>query len=257
MVSRTLLASIALVFGLLGGATAGERPRAFLELFTSQGCASCPAADKMVRALDDEDGVFAVTMPVKLWDFLGWADTLATVKATKRQMAYSITRGDRDVYTPQVVLNGVEDLLGNDRAAIGAAIAAHAPDPLPVPIDLSVGDNVLHISVGPAGEAARAGGRDLEASLWMLVVEERLQVPVRGGENRGRKLTYYNVVRQMRPVGVYKGKRMTFDLPLSDVEKGARAGCFVIAQVETFKGPGRIIGAARVDRLFPARTVAR
>lgn len=252
--SRALLGTLAILIALVGPANAGERPRAFLELFTSQGCASCPAADAMVRSLDDEDGVYAVTMPVKLWDFLGWADTLATETATKRQMAYSIARGDRDVFTPQVVLNGTDDRVGNDMKAIKAAIAEEAREPLPVPIDLSVGENVLHITVGHRGGER---GDTRPATLWILVVEERISVPVRGGENNGRKLTYYNVVRQMRPVGIFKGERMTFDLPLSDVEKGARAGCFVIAQEESFKGPGRIVGAARVDRLFPARTVAK
>lgn len=253
MVSRTVFGMLAILIGLVGPAAAGERPRAFLELFTSQGCASCPAADAMVRTLDDMDGVYAVTMPVKLWDFLGWADTLATEAATKRQMAYSIARGDRDVFTPQVVLNGANDIVGNDMRAIKTAISEEAADPLPVPIDLSVGENVLHITVGRRG--AKRGDMP-EATLWLMVVEERVSVPVRGGENKGRKLTYYNVVRQMRPIGIFKGERMTFDLPLSDVEKRARAGCFVVAQKESFKGPGRIVGAARVDRLFPARTVA-
>jgi len=250
-VHRAALGTLMILFGLASAAVAGERPRAFLELFTSQGCAACPAADSLVRKLDAEPGVFAVTMPVKLWDFLGWADTLATDVATKRQMAYSVARGDRDVYTPQIVLNGVDDLLGNDSPAIHSAIAADALEPLPVPIDLSVSHNVLHIDVGAAEGVAE------EATLWLLVVEETVKVPVRGGENRGRKLTYNNVVRQMRPVGIYKGRRMELDLPLTDVEKAHSAGCFVIAQVDTFKGPGRIIGAGRLERLFPARSVSR
>ena len=246
---RPVFGTLAILAVLALPASAGERPRAFIELFTSQGCASCPAADALVHELDRHDGVFAVTMPVKLWDFLGWTDTLATDFATKRQMTYSVARGDRDVYTPQVMLNGVEDLLGNDAKAIHAAIARTAPEPLPVPISLSVDHDILHIDIGDAGTETG------DATLWLLVVDDEVHVPVRGGENRGRKLTYYNVVRQMRPVGIFKGEAMELDLPLSDVEKADDLGCFVIAQVDTFKGPGRIVGAAQLENLFPARSV--
>ncbi|MEM8664574.1 MAG: DUF1223 domain-containing protein [Pseudomonadota bacterium] len=246
---RTLVGTLLLLAGAAAmTADAQDRPRAFLELFTSQGCSSCPAADKLLGELE-EDGVLAVTMPVKLWDFLGWADTLATEASTKRQIAYSVARGDRDVYTPQMVVNGQTDVLGSDRAAIEAAVAGEEGAGLPLPIDLSVRDSVLTI---------RAGEADIQASqvtLWLLVVDEEVNVPIGGGENRGRKLTYHNVVRSMRPVGMWKGDPLALDLPLSDVEKRGGASCYVIAQVETFRGPGRIVGAAKLDRLFPARTV--
>lgn len=247
---RAVIGTLAILIGAVSGVAAQERPRAFVELFTSQGCASCPAADALLADLDGQEGVLAVTMPVKLWDFLGWADTLATDTATKRQMAYSVARGDRDVYTPQVVVNGEDDVLGSDLGAIEAVIAKQGADSLPLPIHLSVRQGVLAIE---AGEAADIDAES--ATLWLMVVDEEVRVPVRGGENRGRKLTYHNVVREMRPIGIWKGARFTFDLPLTDIEKVHAAGCYVIAQVETFKGPGRIIGAAKVPRLFPARTV--
>ncbi|MEM9222628.1 MAG: DUF1223 domain-containing protein [Pseudomonadota bacterium] len=236
---------------LLAGfaASAADRPRAFLELFTSQGCSSCPAADALLGSLENEDGVYAVTMPVKLWDFLGWTDTLATDTATKRQMAYSVSRGDRDVFTPQMVVNGRKSVLGSDRDEIEETVSRFASEPLPLPIDLSVSGGILTIDVGAADIDIQ------QAELWLLIVDESTDVPVKGGENRGRKLTYHNVVREMRPVGMWKGKPLRFDLPLSDVEKAPNAGCYVIAQVETFRGPGEVIGAAKLDRLFPARTV--
>ncbi len=248
---RVVLGTLAILAVLALPAGAGERPRAFVELFTSQGCASCPAADALIQKLDAQDGVFAVTMPVKLWDFLGWTDTLATDLATKRQMSYSVARGDRDVYTPQMVLNGTDDLLGNDDRAIRTAIAGTSRKSLPLPIDLSVREDILHIDVS-ADESVTD-----EATLWLMVVDNKVNVPVRGGENRGRKLTYYNVVRQMRPVGIFKGEALSLELPLSDVEKADDLGCFVIAQVDTFKGPGRIIGAGHVAHLFPARSIRK
>lgn len=229
-------------------AMAQERPRAFLELFTSQGCSSCPAADAFMGELAGRDDVLAVTMPVKLWDFLGWADTLATDEHTKRQIAYSVARGDRDLFTPQLMANGEVSLLGSDRDAV-LEWMRQQDEPLPLPIDLSLSGDVLTIEVG--APATKVG----KATLWLLVLDDEVRVPIAEGENRGRRLSYHNVVRTMRPVGMWKGQAMAFDLPLSDLEKDAGQGCIVIAQVETFKGPGRVVGAARMDTLFPARTV--
>lgn len=243
---RVLVGSLAITCGLATAPAAAERPTAFLELFTSQGCAACPAADALLGKLAGEDGLMAVTMPVKLWDFLGWADTLATDALTKRQIAYSVARGDQDVYTPQMIVNGRHDVLGSDEDAIRALVEKRKGEPLPLPIALSSDGSVLSIDVGEAAAVAEG-----EAALWLLVVHDTVTVPVEAGENGGRELTYHNVVSHIRPVGMWKGEAMRLDLPLADVEKDSVVGCIVIAQVETFKGPGRIIGAAELDALFP------
>ncbi|RAH99448.1 DUF1223 domain-containing protein [Acuticoccus sediminis] len=236
---------------LLGIATLTARaeeksPKAVLELFTSQGCSSCPSADKLIAQYARRDDVLAMTLPVKLWDYLGWSDTLATEINTKRQMAYSVARGDRDVYTPQLVINGETAMLGSDKDAIDQEVAT---SDLPLPIDLSLNNGVLEIDLGDAEIDAES------ATIWLMVLDDRVHVPVSAGENRGRKLDYYNVVRDMRPVGIWKGQPIKLELPLSDVEKHATSGCVVIAQVDTFKGPGRIVGAAQLHQIFPARTI--
>lgn len=239
---------LGLVFALslVAGSAAAERPRAFLELFTSQGCASCPAADALLGELAERKGIMAVTMPVKLWDFLGWADTLASEALTRRQLAYSVARGDRDVYTPQMVVNGRTVVLGSDETAIDAAVPE---TPLPLPIDIASRSGVLAIEVGDAEiDPPRA-------TLWLLVVDDEVRVPVRAGENRGRRLVYHNVVRAMRPIGMWKGEPLVFDLPLADGEKSAATSAYVIAQVDSNKGPGAIVGAARLEQLHPARAV--
>jgi hypothetical protein len=248
-VLRELAGSLVIVCGLAASPAAADaagRVNAYLELFTSQGCAACPSADSLLVELAQEDGVLAVSMPVKLWDFLGWADTLATDALTKRQMAYSVARGDKDVYTPQMIVNGKEDVLGSDEEAIRAMIAERGGEPLPLPISLASSGDVLSIRVGES-----AAARIEEATLWLLVVHDEVTVPVNAGENGGRTLTYHNVVRHLRPIGMWKGEAMSFDLPLADLEKDAEAGCVVIAQVETFKGPGRVVGAAKLERLLP------
>src|SRR3954471_5917931 len=97
-------------------------PRAVVELFTSQGCSSCPPADKIIGALARDPSIIALSMPIDYWDYLGWKDTLADSRFSARQKAYSLMRGDRDVYTPQAVVNGEAHVLGSDRSEIERAI---------------------------------------------------------------------------------------------------------------------------------------
>src|ERR1700750_2083727 len=95
---------------------AAADPRAVVELFTSQGCSSCPPADKIIGELAKDPSVIALSMPIDYWDYLGWKDTLADSRFSARQKAYSHMRGDRDVYTPQVIVNGSTHGIGSDRA---------------------------------------------------------------------------------------------------------------------------------------------
>src|SRR3954464_8917410 len=97
-------------------------PRAVVELFTSQGCSSCPPADKIIGDLSRDPSIIALSMPIDYWDYLGWKDTLADSRFSARQRAYSRMRGDREVYTPQVVVNGSTQLIGSDRAGIDSAM---------------------------------------------------------------------------------------------------------------------------------------
>src|SRR5262249_55532294 len=90
-------------------------PRAVVELFTSQGCSSCPAADKGLGELSHDPSLVTMSLPVDYWDYLGWKDTLALHGHSDRQRAYAEVRGDREVYTPQVVVNGVVHVLGSDK----------------------------------------------------------------------------------------------------------------------------------------------
>src|SRR5713226_705298 len=99
-------------------------PRAVIELFTSQGCSSCPAADKLLGELARDPTLVTISVPIDYWDYLGWKDTLADPRNTARQKAYAHVRGDGQVYTPQVVVNGALHALGSDKAVIEAAIAS-------------------------------------------------------------------------------------------------------------------------------------
>src|SRR5919204_4107925 len=115
-------------------------PRAVVELFTSQGCSSCPPADKVIGDLAKDPSIIALSMPIDYWDYLGWKDTLADSRFSARQKAYSHVRGDRDVYTPQAVVNGAAQVIGSDRAGIEGAIndTGKADGVMSVPVTMTL-----------------------------------------------------------------------------------------------------------------------
>src|SRR6478609_2618457 len=115
-------------------------PRAVVELFTSQGCSSCPPADKIIGELAKDPSIIALSMPIDYWDYLGWKDTLADSRFSARQRAYSKVRGDREVYTPQAVINGETHVIGSDRESIETATAdtKKADGVMSVPISMTL-----------------------------------------------------------------------------------------------------------------------
>src|ERR1700742_4940255 len=130
-------------------APAHADPRAVVELFTSQGCSSCPPADKIIGDLAKDPNVIALSMPIDYWDYLGWKDTLADSRFSARQKAYSHMRGDRDVYTPQAVINGSAHVIGSDRASIEGAIkdTEKSAGVMSVPVTLTLSGKQINVSV--------------------------------------------------------------------------------------------------------------
>src|ERR1700685_771241 len=144
---RCRYASASLIAGLLitTYGIARAEPRALLELFTSQGCSSCPAADKLLGDLASDPTLIALSDPIDYWDYLGWKDTLASPAHSARQRAYARMRGDRQVYTPQIVVNGSTHVLGSDRPAVEHVIAQTEQKPavMSLPVLLSLGGSDL------------------------------------------------------------------------------------------------------------------
>src|SRR6516165_9924574 len=125
MIGHCLACALAAVSAVaLLCSSAQAQTRAVVELFTSQGCSSCPPADKLLGELANDPSLVAISVPIDYWDYLGWKDTLANPRNTARQKAYAHVRGDGQVYTPQVVVNGSLHALGSDKSAIELAIAA-------------------------------------------------------------------------------------------------------------------------------------
>jgi hypothetical protein len=143
----------------------GAEPRAVIELFTSQGCSSCPPADQLVGEYAQDNSVIAMTLAVDYWDYLGWKDTLALTGHSNRQRAYARARGDREVYTPQAVINGAVHALGSDKAAIEKAIKKSREQvaSLAVPVTMAVSDDQVTVSV-PAAKDEKG-----QAEIWLCV----------------------------------------------------------------------------------------
>jgi hypothetical protein len=226
-----------------GNRGAGDRaaqPRAVIELFTSQGCSSCPPADKLLSELRDDSSLVTLSLPIDYWDYLGWRDTLAIPGHTLRQKAYSKARGDREVYTPQVVVNGVAQALGSDRGEIEKAVAqsrakAKAPS---VPIEVAVGDEQVTVTLANATAGAATGGE-----VWLCPLSRSVTVGVGRGENRGRTLTYTNVVRRWVKLGTWTGKGETFTVPTDAIKSAGIDAVAVILQSGNLERPGAVLGA--------------
>jgi hypothetical protein len=238
-----LLAGFAGVSGLQNAAAqstpaSGSVP-AVVELFTSQGCSSCPAADALLGRLANRGDIIALSLSVDYWDYLGWKDTLASPKFTERQRAYAHARADGAIYTPQAVVNGVAHVNGSEESQITRAIekTGKTISVARVPIRLSEDKGKLTIDV----PAAAPGSSAKEATLWLAVVAKAVEVPVRRGENQGKVITYHNVVRELTPVGMWSGKAMNVQLARHTFMRPGTDRCAVLLQQGS---GGPIIGAA-------------
>ena len=224
---------------ILTSAIASAEPRAVIELFTSQGCSSCPPADKLAGDLARDPSLVVMSLPIDYWDYLGWKDTLATTGHTDRQLAYSKSRGDREVYTPQVVVNGVAHVLGSDKAAIDSAIAKTRKQPgmLSLPITLSVAGDQITITMPAAKDA-------MKGEIWLCPISKTVPVTIGRGENSGNTITYYNVVRRWVKLGDWTGAARTFKVPLSDVTAAGGDAFAVVVQAGSKEAPGSMLGAS-------------
>jgi hypothetical protein len=239
MVSRSLAIAVVCLSSAASLSVAEAEPRGVIELFTSQGCSSCPPADKLVGEFALDPSLISISLPIDYWDYLGWKDTLADPRNTARQKAYSKVRGDREVYTPQVVVNGSVHALGSDRSAIEQAIlkSHQSKTTLSLPVTLSVADGRLTISV-PSGGETRS-----EAEVWICGVTKAVTVAIKRGENQGKTITYHNVARHWIKLDAWNGKERTWTVPVRDIGDGVD-GAAVMVQNGTVEKPNAMLGAA-------------
>jgi len=214
-----------------------------VELFTSQGCSSCPPADEILGKLKQRDDVIALTFPVDYWDYLGWKDTLASPAFSKRQRDYARARGDRQVYTPQMVMNGRIHVVGNQESAVERGIKTVAKDES-IKLTMSVDGDAIRVSV-KIDDAAKSTASG-KATLWLVLFKGAETVKIGRGENSGNTIVYHNVVRQMTPIGMWEGKPMTINLPKSQFVAAGYDGSVVLVQRDDTR---EIIAAAMMDNL--------
>ncbi len=194
--------SILLTLSLLAFSTptvAQDQP-VVVELFTSQGCSSCPPADAIISRLATRDDVIPLALHVDYWDYLGWPDRFASAAFSGRQRAYAKAANKRTVYTPQVVVQGVSHAIGNRAHQVQNLIAFHANRPDMVEIDLHRSNGMLVVGLrainGPVGRSV--------VQLVRFVPEKTVQI--RAGENAGRQIVYSNIVTYWKPILSWNGR---------------------------------------------------
>lgn len=204
-----------------------------VELYTSQGCSSCPAADDLFADLSKTEGVIPLALHVDYWDYIGWTDTFGNAKFTQRQKAYAHAAGEKMIYTPQMIVGGADRVEGNQPSKVAAAIRKIGAAGHPVSVSLErEGGKVLV-------EAEATAVVPKEMVVQMVRYRPREDVEIGRGENAGLTQTYHNIVTSWQQVGSWNG---TAPLRMSlDAEGGD--GVVVIIQTE---GPGTILGAARL-----------
>jgi hypothetical protein len=238
MVRRCLALVVVAVCSTSAATSVLAGPRAIVELFTSQGCSSCPAADKLLGELMRDPSLVAISLPMDVWDYLGWKDTLADPRNTARWQGYAKSRGDRERYTPQVVVNGAVHALGSDRAAIEKAIekSRHLEHVMSVPVTASRSGDRLTIALPDGAPAAGA-----TVSVWGLA--KAITVMITRGENKGRTVTYHNVVRRFIDLGAWNAGTHRWTVPVRDIAGDGVDTAAVLVQTGSTEKPSLMLGA--------------
>lgn len=227
------IAALACATAFSASASAGNS--VVVELYTSQGCSSCPPADEVLKQVMHRPNVIALSLNVDYWDYLGWKDDLALPGNTTRQRKYAKMMRSRHVYTPQLMVDGKIDVIGSRRSQVNSAIESFANDKDMARIETRVEGNEVSIAVSPESSEAR------DATVWLVGFDSSIVKDVGGGENRGRSIEYSNVVREWREVGRWDGKS---PLKIKAARPAGKDGLVVIVQEGEV---GAILGADQMS----------
>jgi hypothetical protein len=221
---RTVLAlgGGALAASVMGPAAASGRT-VLVELFTSQGCSSCPPADALLNDLRSKKGVVALSYHVDYWDYLGWKDTLGSAEFSQRQYDYAKARGDMAVYTPQMIIDGGNHFVGSNRNVVLDAIERARAAPAGAAMSLTDNGTEIVVEIGASADAR-------EAMVWLMPIVPRLSVKILKGEIAGQEMAYHNIVRHLTPAGMWHGKATTLTMPKDSVITPECKGCVALLQ---------------------------
>lgn len=245
-----------------GGAGEGAAAPVLVELFTSQGCSSCPPADALLAELARRGDVLALALHVDYWDYIGWADTFGSPAYTERQKQYARAAGHRTIYTPQMVIGGVDQVVGYKPMQVAELIEAHQARPPQARLALRRDGDVLAVRLvldlpASAPEVARAGAGDTAAMatrsiaesqrmagpggyvVQLVRFERRASVMIERGENEGRRIDYANIVTDWQRVGEWDG---VSDLALDLAVPGPDAVAVIVQRA----GMGPVVASAEL-----------
>ena len=198
---RVLLCAI---LGLATPAAAQHSP-VLVELYTSQGCAACPPADKLMESLADRDDVVALALHVDYWDYIGWTDSFGQTAFSERQKRYAQLKGRASVYTPQMIIGGIDEVKGSSRAQVMGTIATH--------LGMIVSENAVRLMLsyddGAALEieAFADDGLAYAADIKLVRYKDAEKVDIYAGENSGRSVTYRNIVTSWERLDSWDGQQ--------------------------------------------------
>jgi hypothetical protein len=225
---RSVMVASTLYGALVAAAGAESRP-VVLELFTSEGCSSCPPAEVIVNELAQRSDVLPLSFHVDYWDGLGWRDRYSLASATERQRGYARTMGGSSVYTPQAIVDGSRDIVGSQRDAVMQAVSGRREG---IATSVSISDGSIHIHVGAGPDAA-------SADVLLVAYLREATTPIGRGENSGRTLKESNIVLSLHGLGPWNGKPRQFQLSLDKLPENVTD----IAVLVQSAGQGAILGA--------------
>ena len=235
----TLAASAALLTIVpAAAAEVRDHPRAVLELFTSQGCDSCPQADAKLTELRKQPDVIALAYHVDYWDYIGWKDTFGMAANSERQKAYAQSWGTSRIYTPELVVNGGKGVIASHEDDVSKALGSAS---LSVPVGIKLGTNMIEVSVEPMAGAG-------EAVVWLVTFKDHAQVAIDRGELAGKTMDYTQIVTSRQMLGLWDPATGThLKLPLAELMADGANGAAILVQADKSGLPGPIVGAASIQ----------
>lgn len=234
-----IFAASPLLFGAAPGFS-GDRAETpvVVELFTSQGCSACPPADEELARLAGREDIIALSLHVDYWDYLGWKDVFGSAEHTKRQRAYASAMHERMIYTPQMVFQGNEHVVGSQHEKVRAAIERQLAHPAIARVTLRQDGDEILISIKPTADAPTPDKKEAQVSIAYFTAIEDMRIPQ--GENSGREIIYRNVVREWMDLGPWPGGALSLTAPMpADIDGAA-------VLVQTGAG-GPILGAGQLS----------
>lgn len=231
MMRQIVSTSCGLWLCLAGQVMGQSQTGVVVELYTSQGCSSCPPADQVFEQLVNQPGVIPLALHVDYWDYIGWQDTFGNARFTDRQKSYARAAGERMIYTPQMIINGQDRIIGSEPQELAAALARKVATDAPVTLTIErSGDRVLIRAVAnPALPRA--------VIVQLVRYQPQQTVEIGGGENQGQIVTYSNIVTDWQRLGEWPGTA-----PL-EIQADAPGPSPVVVILQN-QGPSDIVAAA-------------